>query len=221
MYSFPSQDQIVTTILNGMETARSNYAHWTTDELYLSYAPSNFLTVHIAQEIGKLHNSPEIFMDATIVDILRCSLPKRDDFKNFMKQNNIVQDTVSLTLDDRVEHKSDNDSVSKAIIVVENGVRNSKDEYQNSIHNICKMIQRENIDDSTLQFGVFAFYLDISNTARKKGQKRIDEIIKSFDKIVSSYKNIKSSFKGGNINQIENIGEWCVGCYIVEPNITR
>lgn len=217
MNKFPSQNEIIDSILKGMVTAKTNYTFWTADELYLSYAPPKFLTIHVSQEIAKLENSPEIFIDATIADILRCSLPKRDSFRWFMSENNITQDVICLTLDERFEHKSDNDSISRVIMSIRNGVRNAQDEYKHDIDLMCKMLSRDKKEESTLDYGVFAFYLDISNTARKKSDRRIEEIIESFDKIVSSHKNLKSSFKGGDINIIENIGEWCVGCYVIEP----
>ncbi len=217
MNKFPSQNEIIDSILKGMVTAKTNYTFWTADELYLSYAPPKFLTIHVSQEIAKLENSPEIFIDATIADILRCSLPKRDSFRWFMSENNITQDVICLTLDERFEHKSDNDSISRVIMSIRNGVRNAQDEYKHDIDLMCKMLSRDKKEESTLDYGVFAFYLDISNTARKKSDRRIEEIIESFDKIVASHKNLKSSFKGGDINIIENIGEWCVGCYVIEP----
>ncbi len=217
MNKFPSQNEIIDSILKGMITAKTNYTFWTADELYLSYAPPKFLTIHVSQEIAKLENSPEIFIDATIADILRCSLPKRDSFRWFMSENNITQDVICLTLDERFEHKSDNDSISRVIMSIRNGVRNAQDEYKHDIDLMCKMLSRDKKEESTLDYGVFAFYLDISNTARKKSDRRIEEIIESFDKIVASHKNLKSSFKGGDINIIENIGEWCVGCYVIEP----
>jgi len=217
MNKFPPQNEIIDSILKGMVTAKTNYTFWTADELYLSYAPPKFLTIHVSQEIAKLENSPEIFIDATIADILRCSLPKRDSFRWFMSENNITQDVICLTLDERFEHKSDNDSISKVIMSIRNGVRNAQDEYKHDIDLMCKMLSRDKKEESTLDYGVFAFYLDISNTARKKSDRRIEEIIESFDKIVASHKNLKSSFKGGDINIIENIGEWCVGCYVIEP----
>lgn len=217
MNRFPPQNEIIDSILKGMITAKTNYTFWTADELYLSYAPPKFLTIHVSQEIAKLENSPEIFIDATIADILRCSLPKRDSFRWFMSENNITQDVICLTLDERFEHKSDNDSISKVIMSIRNGVRNAQDEYKHDIDLMCKMLSRDKKEESTLDYGVFAFYLDISNTARKKSDRRIEEIIESFDKIVASHKNLKSSFKGGDINIIENIGEWCVGCYVIEP----
>lgn len=219
MHKFPKQEEIVNSVLSGMETAKSNYTFWTADELYLSYAPPKFLTIHVSQEIAKLEDAPEIFIDATIADILRCSLPKRDSFRWFMSENNITQDVICLTLDERFEHKSDNDSVSKVIMSIRNGVRNAQDEYKHDIELMCKMLSRDTKEESTLDYGLFAFYLDISNTARKKSKKRIEDIIEAFDKIVASHKNLKSSFKGGDINQIENIGEWCVGCYIIEPTV--
>tara|TARA_B100001063_G_scaffold43695_1_gene37419 strand:- start:1382 stop:2041 length:660 start_codon:yes stop_codon:yes gene_type:complete len=217
--SFPSQDEVVDSVLKGIITAKSNYSFWTADDIYLSYAPPKFLTIHVSQEIAKLNNPPEIFIDATISDILRCSLPKRDAFKWFMSENNIAQDVICLTLDERFEHKSDNDSISKVIMSIRNGVRNAQAEYKDDIELMCKLLQREDSSESTLDYGVFAFYLDISNTARKKSEKRLEEIIEAFDRIVASYKNLKSNFKGGDINKIENIGEWCVGCYIIEPTV--
>lgn len=217
MNKFPSQNQIVDCVLTGINTAKQNFTFWTADELYLSYAPPKFLSIHVSQEISKLEDAPEIFMDATIADILRCSLPKRDAFRDFMKAHYIAQDTICLTLDERFEHKTDNDSISRVILSLKNGVRNVKEEYKHDVELMCKMLSRDNQEDSTLDYGLFAFYLDISNTARKKSEKRLKEIIESFDEIVSKYKNIQSNFKGGDINKIENIGEWCVGCYIIEP----
>lgn len=219
MHKFPTQEKIVDAVLSGIQAAKTNYTFWTADELYLSYAPPKFLTVHVSQEIAKLEDAPEIFIDATIADILRCSLPKRDAFRWFMSENNITQDVICLTLDERFEHKSDNDSISKVIMSIRNGVRNAQDEYKHDIDLMCKMLSRDKKEESSLDYGLFAFYLDISNTARKKSEKRIEEIIEAFDKIVASHKNLKSSFKGGDINKIENIGEWCVGCYIIEPTV--
>lgn len=217
MTNFPTQEEIVNSVIKGIITAKNNFTFWTADELYLSYAPPKFLTIHISQEIAKLENAPELFIDATVADILRCSLPSRDAFRDFMKQKYLTQDTLCLTLDERFPHKSDNDSISRVIMSIKNGVRNVKEEYKSEIEKMCKMIEREKPSYSTLDYGIFAFYLDISNSARKKSEQRIQEIIESFDKIVNSFENLKSKFKGGDINIIPNIGEWAVGCYIIEP----
>ena len=202
--------------MQGIKTAKSNYKFWTADE-FLSYAPPKFLTIHVSQEIAKLNNAPEIFIDATVADILRCSLPKRDAFKEFMKEKDLSQDVVCLTLDERFEHRTDNDSISKVILSIKNGVRNVQDEYLYEVEKMCKMLEKDRAEDSTLEYGMFAFYLDISSGARKKAERRITEITDAFDAIVQKHKNLKSNFKGGDINVIDNIGEWCVGCYIIEP----
>ncbi|PPK60803.1 hypothetical protein B0F89_11653 [Malaciobacter marinus] len=217
MNNFPSQDEIVKCVIDGIITAKNNFTFWTADELYLSYAPPRFLTIHVSQEIAKLKNTPEIFIDATIADILRCSLPSRDTFREFMKQRYLTQDVLCLTLDERFEHKSDNDSISRVIMSLKNGVRNVKEEYKYEIEKICKMLYRTSLEDSTLDYGIFAFYLDISSSARKKSEQRIKEIIESFDKIVNSFENLQSRLEGGKINIIPNIGEWAVCCYIIEP----
>ncbi|ADG93455.1 hypothetical protein Arnit_1801 [Arcobacter nitrofigilis DSM 7299] len=219
MTNFPLQADVINAVIKGIYTAKNNYSFWTADELYLSYAPPKFLSIHVSQEIAKLENAPEIYIDATVADILRCSLPKRDAFRNFMKEKYLTQDIMSLTLDERFEHKSDNDSISRVIMSVKNGVRNVQEEYKSEIEKMCKMLDRDKLEDSTLDYGLFAFYLDISNSARKKTQKRIDEIIETFDNIVSDYNNLKSYFKGGDIHVVQNIGEWCVGCYVIEPTL--
>lgn len=218
MTDFPDKEYVIDSILKGLATAQSNYNSWVAHELYLSHAPEKTLTIHVAQELAKLQKPPEIFIDATVEDILKSSLPKQDDFKIFMKNNDISQNSLCVTLDERFEHNFNyDDSVSRVIITLKNGVRNAKKEYKQNIELLCKMLSRNNKNDSTLDYGVFAFYLDSSNTAKIKAEKRVEEIIKSFDTIVNSYHNLKSNFKGGDINNVENIGEWCVGCYIIEP----
>jgi len=219
MNNFPTQDQITTAIIDGIKKAKESYTFWTKDQLYLSDAPQNFLSVYVAQSIAKIENPPEIFFDATIADILKCSLSKKYDFKKFMQTNSISQSSMSLTLDERFEHNSDDDSISRVIITLKNGVRNAKDEYKKNIETICKILSRESKDYSSLDYGVFAFYLELSNTARIKGEKRVQDIVGSFDEIVATYKNLKSNFKGGDIIKVNNMGEWCVGCYIIEPII--
>ncbi|PLY09448.1 MAG: hypothetical protein C0626_10740 [Arcobacter sp.] len=219
MNIFPKQEEVIDAVVAGLNKAKRNYSFWTSDELYLSNATENFLTIHVAQEIAKIEDTPEIFIDATVSDILRCSLPDRSAFKEFMKNKSIQDRYLSITLDTRFKHRTDNDSISKVIMSVRNGVRNAQEDYKNDIHLICKMLERSNKEDSTLDYGLFAFYLDISNSARKDAKKRLEEIIKSFDEIVNSYENLKSSFKGGDIKKLEKIGEWCIGCYIIEHTL--
>jgi len=219
MNKFPLKESVINSVITGMLNAKKNYTFWTCDELYLSYAPPKFLAIHVAQEIAKLEDSPELFLDATVSDILRCSLPNRSDFRDFMKKKYIIDRTLCLTLDKRFIHKSDNDSISKVIMFLKNGVRNVQQEYLDDIELICKMLERDNKDETTLDYGIFGFYLDISSSARKNAKERLGNIIEAFDKIVSSHKNLKSSFKGGSINKIDKIGEWCIGCYVIEHTI--
>ena len=217
MSKFPKQDEIIDAILSGVETAKNNFLFWTNDRLTLSYGPHKIVTIHIAQELAKINNAPEIFINATISDILRCTIPNRDEYPNFMKKRDLKEGTFSITLDERFPHENDNDSISKAIISVKNNVINSKKEYLDEIERICKMINRdEQYNDLSLDYGVFTFYSDISSDARKKLDKRVPEIIKNFDKVVANY-NLKSTFKGGKIKKEENGEESTIGCYIIEP----
>ena len=219
MFNFPSKADIIKAIEDGIINAKNNYSFWTSNKIQLLDADDDFLTIHVAQEISKLKNPPEIFMHANISDILKCSLNTREEYKYFMKEHLLAQDTISLTLDKRFLHETNNDSVSVGVINIRNGVLNKKYEYTNDTEQLCKILQRDKKDDSTLDFAIFAFYLEISNNARIDANKRLINIKESFDKVVANYSNLKSNFKGGDINTIENAGQWCVGCYIIEPNI--
>ncbi|AXH12358.1 hypothetical protein [Halarcobacter bivalviorum] len=219
MSNFPKQNEVVDAILNGIVQAKNNFLFWTNNRLSLSYGPHKIVTIHIAQEIAKIkEKAPEIFINATVTDILRCTLPDRTEYPNFMAKRGLTEGTFSITLDERIPHSNNNDSISRVIISVKNNVINTKKEYLDEIDRICKMVQRdEEYKESSLDYGVFTFYSDITKDARKKLDKRIPEIIKNFDKVVAQYDNLKATFKGGEINKTDNDEEWSMSCYIIEP----
>lgn len=215
--NFPTQKNVVTAILEGIKTAKENFLFWTNDRLFLSYGPHKIITLHVATQIGKLSNAPEIFIDATVADILRCSLPDRTLYTQFMSKSNLTQGTFSITLDERFKHQNDNDSISRVIVSVKNGVRNAKLEYSNEIERICKMLNRATCENSTLDYGVFAFYSDLSNNARKTLDKRVPELVRSFDVVVKKFPTLQSYFVATDIQKVTDMGEWLAGCYVIEP----
>jgi len=218
MTKFPSQDIIVQATLNGIVSAAKNFLFWTNGRLSLSNGPEKIITIQVANSIATLHNSPEIFIDATVADILRCSLKQRDKYSEFMKKSNLKQGTFSITLDERFEHENDDDSISRVIVSIFNGVINAKLEYSNEIERICKMLDRTHFSESSLDYGIFAFYADVSSNARKKLDKRVVEIVRSFDVVVSKFPTLKSKFVDSEIVNEKDGSQWCVGCYVIEPN---
>lgn len=217
--NFPTQEQIINTVLKGMLQAKENFSFWTNKRLSLSYAPQKILTMYVAQEIGKMKNAPEIFIDASTRDILRCSLENRDIYPEFMKKRQINDNEFAITLDKRFEHKNNNDSISKVIISIRNAVINPKNEYLNKIDNICKILYKDDeFKNSSLEYAIFAFNADLSNIARKRLDKRIPQLIKKFDTIVQSYPNLNSFYKSLDIIKEQNNEEWTIGCYIIENN---
>ncbi len=90
MNKFPTQRSIIDAIIKGINQAKDNFLYWTNDRLYLSYAPAKMLSIHVAQEISKIKNAPEIFIDASISDILRCSLKDRNAFLDYMDKNSMI-----------------------------------------------------------------------------------------------------------------------------------
>jgi len=212
MTKFPSQDLVVDAVLKGITKAAQNFLSWTNDRLFLSHGPHKIISIHVAQEIAALKDTPEIFIDATIKDILRCSLPDREAHTDYMNKRRLTQGIFNITLDERFEHKNDDDSISKVIMSIRNGVRNPKLEYSSEVEVICKMLDC----DTSLEYGLFSFYSDLSNNARKKLDKRIPELVKSFDVVVKKFPSLKSRFISTETQKIEDSGEWLAGCYIVE-----
>ena len=217
MTDFPSQETIVATILKGITKAKENFLFWTNERLFLSYGPQKIITIHIAQALGEMKNAPEVFIDATVADILRCSLPDRKAYTQYMQNNALAQGVFNITLDERFPHKNDNDSVSRVIVTVKNGVRGAKPEFSNEIERLCKMLDRDASQETTLDFGVFAFYADLSDGARKKLDKRLPEILASFDVVVKRFPSLKAHYKETGIQKVEGVGEWCALCYVIEP----
>ncbi|MFK5882509.1 MAG: hypothetical protein QM482_09880 [Sulfurospirillum sp.] len=216
MAKFPTKESIIEATVRGINRAKDNFLHWTNDRLYLSHAPAKMLSIHVAQEIAKIKNAPEVFIDATVSDILRCSLKDRRAFLEYMDKKSISEGVFSITLDERLRHKNNNDSISRVIISVKNGIRNVKNEYQNEVERICKMLDTSQKEASTLDYGLLSFYSDLPKSARKKLHVRIPRITESFDKIVQKYPNLKSSFQDSGVHEIKNIGEWTIGVYIIE-----
>ena len=217
MSNFPSKDAVINATLEGMRQAQKNFLFWTNQRLSLSHGPQKILSIHVAQAISSMPNAPEVFIDATVSDILRCSLPSRKAFKSYMEKNAISQDVFSITLDERFLHQNHNDSISKVIMTLKNGVCNAKAEYSYEIERLCKMLYRKKEEQCTLDYGVFAFYSDLSVTARKKLAKRLPDILASFDDVVSHFPTLKASFIQTPILDVVDVGEWMAGCYIIEP----
>ena len=216
MARFPIKQNVIDATIKGINKAKENFLHWTNDRLYLSHAPAKMLSIHVAQEISKIKNAPEVFIDATISDILRCSLKDRKAFLEYMNKNSLSEGLFSITLDERFRHKDDNDSISRVIISIKNGIRNIKTEYLNEITRICKMLNSSKDEESTLEYGLIAFYTDLPKSAKKKLSVRIPLIIESFNEIVQKYPNLKASFQDSGIHEIKDIGEWSIGAYIIE-----
>jgi len=118
MSRFPVQTMVTDAILHGIVKAAENFLSWTNNRLFLSHGPHHIISIYVAQEIAALEDAPEIFIDATISDILRCSLPDREAYTGFMHKNRLARGTFSITLDERFDHQNDEDSISKVIMSI-------------------------------------------------------------------------------------------------------
>ncbi len=216
MSLFPTKKSVIDATIKGICKAKDNFLLWTNDRLYLSHAPAKMLSIHVAQEIAQIKNSPEIFIDASVSDILRCSLKNRDAFLDYMDKNSIKEGVFSITLDEKFKHKNNNDSISRVIISIKNGIRDTKGIYLDEVEKICKMLDSPKDENYTLDYGILAFYSDLPNSARKKLSTRIPQIIKSFDEIVQKFPNLKASFQDNGIHDMQDIGEWVVGAYTIQ-----
>ncbi len=217
MSKFPSQERVIEALLQGIQNAEKNFLFWTNNRLSLSSGPQKIISIHVAQELSLIENAPEVFIDATVADILRCSLPDRKAFKSYMEKHALSQGTFGITLDERFIHHNNNDSISRVIVSIHNGVRTMKPEYTHEIERLCKMLHRKKREDSTLDYGVFAFYADISVLARKKLQKRAVELKAGFDAVVEHFPSLQARLISTPICVVPDVGEWMAGCYVIEP----
>lgn len=217
MRNFPTQAQVIESLLQGIKKAEKNFLFWTNNRLSLSSGPQKIISIHVAQELSLMAHAPEVFIDASVADILRCSLFDRKAFKSYMETNALSQGTFSITLDERFLHHSNNDSVSRVIVSLHNGVRNVKSEYTHEIERLCKMLYKAKEEKSTLDYGIFAFYADISVMARKKLEKRLHEILISFNAVVANFPSLQAHFEATPLSMVPEVGEWIAGCYVIEP----
>lgn len=217
MTSFPAQDEIIAATLRAISKAEESFRFWTNDRINLSFGPQKIITIHVAQEIAMLENAPEIFIDATVSDILRCSLDDREGYVEHMRTHKLIQGTFSVTLDERFSHASHNDSISKVIIAVKNNVINAKPEHSYEIERICKMLDRDACANSALEYGVFAFYAELSDIARKKLNKRMPELLKNFAAIVANFPSLHAKIISSDICSRSDGSQWLAACYIIEP----
>lgn len=213
MTKFPTQETVIDTVIQGIAKAAQSFLFWTNGRLHVSQGPEKIISIHVAQEIASIPDAPEIFIDATIADVLRCSLPDRSAYAEFMYENRLTQGVFSITLDERFKHENNDDSISKVIMNIRNGVRNPKLKYLDEIETMCKML----VCKSTLEYGIFAFYSDLSSNARKKLNIRMPALVESFEAVVERFPALTSSFVGGEIHTLEDGGEWTVGCFVVSP----
>ena len=93
--------------------------------------------------------------------------------------------------------------------------------HLNELNTMCKMIQKSKINDSSLKYGIFAFYFDVSSKARIKCKNKIEDILQNFDDLISSKNNLKSFSKVKDIVEIKNVGEYCFGIYLVQSDLTN
>ena len=217
MNEFPSKQSVIDAVLEGIKMAKENYFFWTNDRLFLSYGPNKIITIHVAQALGKLKEAPEVFIDATVADILRCSLPDRKAFPEYMQKMGLKQSVFNITLDERFPHENDNDSISRVIISIKNGVRNVKNEYSKEVERLCKMLSPDDPSLSKLDYALFAFYADLTEGARKKLGARVPKIVESFDRVVANFPNLQSSFHTIGIKQVLEAGELSAGVYEISP----
>ncbi len=219
MRNFPQQNEVIEALLQGIQNAQKNFLFWSNNRLSLSSGPQKIISIHVAQELSLMKNPPEVFIDATVADILRCSLLNRNAFRAYMQEHALAQGTFSITLDERMVHHHNNDSISRVIISVHNGMRTTKPEYMHDIERICKMLQRAHQEDSTLDYGVFAFYADISALARKRLDQRLKELMTHFATIVARFPSLRAHLVATPIYKSIDSGEWMAGCYIIKPSL--
>jgi hypothetical protein len=176
MSTFPTETQVINSILEGIKDAHENYVHWTNNGAWLSIAPEYMLNIFIGQHLSKLNPRPEVWFEITIKDLADyVSLKDQETTKKFIddvERQNHQNEKIDIVLDDEKQKHSG------VIIEVKNAISKYGEGCKKDIIRICNALSHE----SSLQYGVFAFFAN-------DNKKDIDAIIDDLE--VAANKTIK------------------------------
>lgn len=213
MSTFPTKELIVESILEGIKDAHENYAYWTNDAVWLNSAPEYMMNIFIGKHLAKhKRRSPSmsIWFEINIDDLTDSANPR--DIKRFKKDITRNEEESEKNQKEKIDIVLDDLSESRVIIEVKNAVSAYGRRSRKDIIRICNAISH----DSSLEYGIFAFYAsdeaDDMNAVILKIENAAKETIIEADKkgIIQFEKKVKL------IEGNDNDGSCAAVCFILK-----
>ena len=202
-----SVQQIEEAVVQGIECAQKKYLNWAL--LTLSSAPEYFITMNVAEQIMALDGAKYLTLEYNAKYTLEDA--------GAMKRGRLPKD---LRADGRVDivlwYGKDE---PRAIIEIKKFAYDSKQNEKDFLR-IKKMLQYNPIN-SSLQFGIFAYYDEAEDGIRKTAHQTLEGKDKRIRLEIKKYFGdefiVSSSF------QIipEKDYSWSTGCFLIRPKPNR
>jgi hypothetical protein len=203
-----SQERITEAILDGICNAEKAYEKWSGGEI-LAYTAEHVLYGFLAKSIMKIPGSKYIEIEPRCKVIIEAACGKR---RGRLPKAARPEGHIDMLL-----WWADN--TPRAVIEIKNNVYNYSGQCDTDIKRIVKMLSMSN---TTLQFGIFAFYSSADGGKRKKAKTKLENRFNSIQsRINDAYgKNFKvsGSQKIVNYTNIDNnISAWSGSCIVMKP----
>lgn len=175
MSTFPEKSDVIEAVLKGIENAHITNLKWTNDLAWLSLAPEYMINIFIGCSLENLKPMPQIWFEVGITDLVDSIAIKKDIEKKFIKniqRKDHQKEKIDIVLDDQEN--------SKVIIEVKNGVSQYGNGIEKDILRICNALSHE----SSLDYGLFAFF---ANDDKRNILSVIDDIETQAKVIINQY----------------------------------
>lgn len=149
MSIFPERSDVEEAVIKGIENAHKTNLKWTNDFAWLSLAPEYMINIFIGQSLEKLEPMPQIRFEVSITDLIDSIALKRNLEKKFIKdikRKDHRKEKIDILLGDQEN--------AKVIIEVKNAVSKYGNGIDKDIQRICNALNHE----SSLEYGIFAFF---------------------------------------------------------------
>jgi hypothetical protein len=198
-------EHVVNATLKGIEKSQKQYLKWSGD-YWLWRAPEYLITTNIAGQISNINGTKYITMENGVSEAI-------DDAG--------AQGKGRLHGNIRGDGKMDivlwwANGTPRAIIEVKNQIYYS-DQYEKDIRRIEKVLCRKP-EDSSFQFGLFAFYDSANDSPRKSATEKVADKINNI--YTNSCKLIGDGFKISLTKSIihkKNESAWAAACLLIKP----
>ena len=198
-----SINRIVDATLTGVEVAQATYERWS-GGYWLWQAPEYLAVVYVAKRIAKLRGSKFVTLEESAKNAIseagakgRGKLPR--DIRAFGRIDIVLWWATGLP---------------RAIIEIKNQL-GTRAHYEADIKRIKQFLQRRS-QDSSLQFGLFAFYHSAygsrDKTASEKVQSKMNRVVEDVNTILGE--KFQIIVKTSNI-QISGSDAWIAVCILI------